>query len=302
MNARKAERLGVALIGVGFFAGIGAAVAAFMQFGWELALLALLVTWFFFINAAVIVTEPRITRGLLILLLYPAVCLSVCALAYWSGSARWLAAVLGLIFGTGLWILLNSALRSGSSGWVFIGFVVIVLLSAGVYYTYPRVPQEPTQVAVQDNPDAEARAQAFQSHVSDYSSASGIVNEVGKVDPYTTGKLIIFDVKALTFDFGEVYGTLPPDLRAGSPAEVGTIVWLECGEHVTGSYSDDAAAIQNFCVARIVDKARGALIAEKKFLGSAPPASKPWQPSVPGYGSSPTGQDVGEYLASLPRK
>ncbi|MGE3805454.1 MAG: hypothetical protein AB7K24_12335, partial [Gemmataceae bacterium] len=113
------------------------------------------------------------------------------------------------------------------------------------------------------------------------------------------GKLITVNVKGRHFD--GLYFQLPPQLRAASPDEVGTIVWLDWGEDVVGEYGVNTGSVGVVitCQATVINKADGQILHERFFAGGQPP-DKTDKHNQKHYGSPPTGEIVG-WLAALPR-
>jgi hypothetical protein len=93
--------------------------------------------------------------------------------------------------------------------------------------------------------------------------------------------------------------SLPPQLRPGSPEEVGTILWLEWRNEVVGRYTDGIDAIQITCTVTLIDKSKSLIIAHNEFKGGEPPQQrKSGQPNV---GSEPIGPIV-HWLTTLPER
>ncbi len=131
----------------------------------------------------------------------------------------------------------------------------------------------------------------FKKHLDEYTAApdSTIVG-----DAYIKGKIITIDKEKNKVD--PLYLKLPKELHATQPEEVGTIVWLEWGEEKDGTYTDGSGAYVYTCQVTIIDKSLRAIIGQRIFRGSSPPAVKTGAGSR--YGSKPTNKII-DYLAYL---
>lgn len=114
---------------------------------------------------------------------------------------------------------------------------------------------------------------------------------------YIRGKVVTVDTFNKKID--PLYFDLPADLRASTPAEVGTIVWMHRQASQVGYYTKGGGAHQWRCDLKVIDRTTSTLLAEKTFWGSDPPRSK--TDSGDAYGSFPSGEIIG-YLSGLPRK
>lgn len=89
-------------------------------------------------------------------------------------------------------------------------------------------------------------------------------------------------------------------MRASTPQDVETIVWLERVEVKVGRYSDGADALREDCRISIIDKTLGVMTGRKTLLGGDPPTYK--SASGPGSGADPDSMAIAKYLTSLPRR
>ncbi len=116
---------------------------------------------------------------------------------------------------------------------------------------------------------------------------------------YLKGKMVVISKREMQVD-EEVYTALPAELRADSPAEVGTVVVLKWGAQVRGVYSsNEAFALWHTCEVTVIDKSISAIVGRQNFRGGDPPVSTTGRGDI--YGSKPI-QDIVAYLTTLPRE
>jgi len=120
-------------------------------------------------------------------------------------------------------------------------------------------------------------------------------------NPYLHGKVVPVKLGG-DGELDEFYFWLPKTLRAASPDEVGSVIWLYCTGHpetvsVTDSrgvtvvwVSVDAATIWN-CDVAVIDRSSQAMIAKQSFK----------ETSDSGYQDA-LYKDIVEYIIGLPRK
>jgi hypothetical protein len=141
----------------------------------------------------------------------------------------------------------------------------------------------------------------FKEHVTEYSTVLDVKNPVKhsseKKEAYIKGKIITVNNEEGEID--DIYFSLPEELRATKPENVGTIVWLEWGEDNIGSYTDGEDATVITCDVTIIDKSTATVVAERNFRGSIPP--NPKRSGEDGTGSMPIDEIVA-YLKTLPKK
>jgi formylglycine-generating enzyme required for sulfatase activity len=151
-------------------------------------------------------------------------------------------------------------------------------------------------------PSAEtARERAFEGRLGEFLSESGLgpAAETG----YVRGRVLVLDKETGTID--PVFHLLRPDLRARTPEEVGTVVWLvwkpvRVDAHDKGAEPPRGAYVQT-CQVTVVDKAVGAYVGKKTFRGDDLPA-KSYRVSddlTDEYGPRPVGAVV-DFVESLP--
>jgi hypothetical protein len=134
----------------------------------------------------------------------------------------------------------------------------------------------------------------FKSHLAEYLSAA----EVQQGEAYIHGKIIPVNVRNQTVDYSFYY-ELPEELRASSPEEVGTVVWLDCTGSLVGTYTGGGGAYRWTCETQVVDLSIFRIVGEESFTGSDPPKTK--LGSGDEHGSFPSDQIIA-YLVALPRK
>jgi hypothetical protein len=169
----------------------------------------------------------------------------------------------------------------------------------------------------------------FIPHLSEYINLDQLKSDPEST-PYIVGKVIFVDLyeyeepnapprKIKTDFFAQVdmkwtkqlnyyeFAGLPSDLRASSPEEVGTIIWLIWDAKTEGVYSagdvkTNISACRIVCRMKIIDRKRLTIVGEKEFFGGDPPKTKRISGiSRAAYGSKPSSQIV-KYIESLPRK
>lgn len=137
-----------------------------------------------------------------------------------------------------------------------------------------------------------------QSQASAYVNLTPVQQASPESVPYVTGKMVIVD-KAET---GEGRQLNPGSFNAGipwqieqdgqgelmaavavtspgsslahveRPEEVGTVVWMSCVENATDTYSNGATGYTTNCTAKVIDKAKNAIVGEES-ASFAPPNS-----------------------------
>ena len=167
--------------------------------------------------------------------------------------------------------------------------------------------------------ELEAQVKPFEAHLSEYTSAPDPKNTslteapyiVGKVIPLRRGEYEIHWMGARAgFPRGsytelgkpedaidEFYSELPTELRARTPEEVKTVIWLEWTRNVVGRYTSGAEAHQFKCTLSVIDRTRNAMIGQKTFYGANPPEKT----SNVTFGTLPL-DEILQYVTSLPRR
>jgi hypothetical protein len=90
--------------------------------------------------------------------------------------------------------------------------------------------------------------------------------------PLMRPKLLLVDVSRGQVD--ALHRRLAQALRAETPEEVATVVWIERGEEQTGYYQDGDRAMVNTCKITMIDVRDHAIVGEGTLRGAPPPASK----------------------------
>ena len=127
--------------------------------------------------------------------------------------------------------------------------------------------------------------------------------------PYRAGKLLLIDCDYRRVD-STVQDLLPDALRAVTPGEVGTVVWLQWDSQVRGRYGSvmGRAGYQHECTLTAFDVTHPAspvkVVEGVHILGPPPPnsidASEAGDLGSPGIGTMPYDEII-RYLAALPR-
>ncbi len=138
----------------------------------------------------------------------------------------------------------------------------------------------------------------FEKHLAEY-TAEPTRPSGGFPTTYIKGKVVPVEFRKGKQAIDYLYFDLPPELKAQTPEEVGTVVWLEWGEDQVGDYDDDDPAFVQTVKVSVIDKERGRMVGQKSFRGGPPPNTKTYD--GPGYGPKPTAEIV-QYLTSLPRQ
>lgn len=115
---------------------------------------------------------------------------------------------------------------------------------------------------------------------------------------YISGKVITVNRLEGTFD--ELFFALPSDLRAQTPDEVGTIIWIDCAEVAVATYVSGAKGYSTTCAITVIDKTQNLIVAQpQEFVGEKPPSSK--SGVADWHGKRPLKEMI-EYIKSLPRQ
>ena len=118
---------------------------------------------------------------------------------------------------------------------------------------------------------------------------------------YLKGKVLIIDKKEKGID--PLNSSLPETLRATSPEEVKTVVWLNWNENLVGHYEGGGSAYVYTCQMTIIDNTIPAIVAVKKMRGSEPPEyiTVYSYGNLPSYGNGHGDKpDIIGYLRKLP--
>jgi hypothetical protein len=146
-------------------------------------------------------------------------------------------------------------------------------------------------------PEANRRAEArerFAPFMGEFTDDSQFHEADGEA--YVTGKLAVIDMAENDLDDTHFNYKLD-ELRAASPEEVGTIVWLECKEQLRGTYDSGSKGYRWACGVTTIDKGEGAIVGQETIYGEDPPDSK--RSRGDWHGSRPT-DDIIAYITELP--
>jgi hypothetical protein len=157
------------------------------------------------------------------------------------------------------------------------GLVFVVLLGVGIWFVWKTVARSP-----------------FRAQMAQY-----MAPPTGMGNPATSvKKLVVVDVAAQDLD--SLHYELPDDLRASSPAEATTVVWLKWNKAQVGTYTTGGAAYQWHCLVTVIDLGTRTKIREQNFTGSPPPQSIRSRRGTSHSGDKPNSQIV-NFLRGLPR-
>jgi len=97
-----------------------------------------------------------------------------------------------------------------------------------------------------------------------------------------------------------VFLSLPANIRAKSPDEVDTIIWLKWGREPTGhKYTDDIDAAYVTCQVVVIDRVKSLIVGTARFTGGNPKSFiNPSRTSDSHFGSPPT-KDISKFIQSL---
>jgi hypothetical protein len=114
------------------------------------------------------------------------------------------------------------------------------------------------------------------------------------------GKMVVVDTNKRDVDW-DTFFSLPDDLRAAKPQEVGTIVWTNWGKALDQQYEYEGhvPAYHQTCHVTVIDRKTRTMLYERQFQGSDPP-QRISESASEGVGSKPT-QEVLDFLKGLPR-
>lgn len=185
-----------------------------------------------------------------------------------------------------------------------------------------------TNATSQSQDDATQRAIAFQNaQATEISGATATASAAAlfslaknlkardpgsPYSPYLAGKLLVIDQQNHEVDTTILFnpdGTslLPANLRAITPDQVGTILFLDCSATQVGTYGrfpKEVGAFQRNCTATIVNRRKALVVGKKDFAGPPPPAFTLCPASgctQDVYGDYPAA-DIAQYVEGLPGK
>jgi hypothetical protein len=168
--------------------------------------------------------------------------------------------------------------------WIVVG-VLVLLIAPGAFFVAKTLLSERRQ----------SRAAApFEEHINEYLTAP---KAGAPTNQKARGKFITVDVNERRVD--RLYFELPPELRAASPDEVATVVWLDWREEKVGEYSGGKPACVEWCDVTVIDRQQNVTLAKKQFKGGDPPKTLKTT-FIKGVGPRPY-KEIADYLASLCR-
>lgn len=173
-----------------------------------------------------------------------------------------------------------------------IGYFVLALAAAIPLYMYVERP----------NRRLAAYQLAFQEELPKYAARlpQEAVPPQG-VKPYVAGKAVAVEKADGGARISRVHVELPSEIRAESPEEAATLVFIEWRDFRVGKYgSTDILALRVDGDVRVVDLGRNALVARETFEGGAPPVQAP-QDGSHGRGAKPIDR-IAQYIAALDRQ
>ena len=156
---------------------------------------------------------------------------------------------------------------------------------------------------------------SFQIPLEKYASwvslAKGQQSPDGKMLPINIGSYGLGPGGGLAYkdprkpDIDNIYLFMPAAMRAKTPADIKTILWVVWGKSTIAQYTDYSSYYQIVCTIYVIDKEKGAIVGCRKFQGSKPKApSQIIKPRGTGqmkdvYGSNPV-KEIIRYLQTVP--
>jgi hypothetical protein len=116
-------------------------------------------------------------------------------------------------------------------------------------------------------------------------------------DQASKGKYILIDHGGRTCDY--TWFDLPAQLKAPTPAEVKTVVWINWGSVAAVKFPGNRFGYQHFCDVCVIDKDTNTTIGQRRFVGTMPPTTISSRSSSTN-GSKPY-EDLVNYLQSMAR-
>lgn len=137
----------------------------------------------------------------------------------------------------------------------------------------------------------------FGPHLAEYLKPTAPAVQEGRA--HRIGKVVVIDLRSKQIDEG-VYFELPESTRATHPTEVGSVVWLDRGEEIIGTYEDGVPARALTCKITVIDLAKWCITAEEVIRGPNLPQKRKASES----GSSDPVPDwlIAPYLTGLPER
>lgn len=145
-------------------------------------------------------------------------------------------------------------------------------------------------------------------------------------DPYVTGKLVVvareergpghviapgtIDTAVMWQMDQDGYGDLTATVEnagrnVADPAEIGTVVWIDCSEISVATYSNGGVGYQTTCTATVIDKERNVVVGQKTVSARPPrfvscPQTEPQ--CGPFFGDVDLAGSVASWLEHLPHQ
>jgi hypothetical protein len=113
-------------------------------------------------------------------------------------------------------------------------------------------------------------ATSFTPHLGEYLKLPTAL-PAGQPRPATRGGYLPIDLDNRALD--SLYVSLPPSMRAGSPDDVHTVVWLRRAFRRVGGTGSRPKEVQT-CRVSVIDRVSNVLVAETTFTGTAPPGKR----------------------------
>ena len=163
--------------------------------------------------------------------------------------------------------------------WVGFGIVcAVVLIISGILFAIRTIKFAP-----------------FRAELATY-----LATPTGAAPPGTpVGRVVLVDLKEKDID--RMHFEIPDGLRAATPEEVTTIVWLEWDRREVAKYTSGGSAYQWFCTLTVIDLKTKGRITSQAFTGSDPPKMAFGKRFESHEGDKPT-QEIPNFLTKLPRR
>lgn len=172
--------------------------------------------------------------------------------------------------------------------------IVILLIGARVGYSIYEFAEE------------EANREGFRSEMTSYLALRDSPPIEGGA--YIKGKLVTIDLKEKAVDYW-TYSKLPSEIKALTPNEVGTIVFIDWGWKKVGDYQlkDTGETVgeakQSLATVSIIDNETKEKVLTKVFIGQEPIAGRQVKENESAdFASARPTFDIIDFLKNLPRK
>ena len=167
--------------------------------------------------------------------------------------------------------------------WIAVG-VLIALIAPGAYFVIQSLWTGQSQ---------SREIAPFEARIDDYLA----VPKPGgpATGQKARGKIIPVDFQERRVD--RLYFELPKELRAASPDDVATVVWLTWREEKVSEYEGGKPAYVERCEVSVIDRKENVVLGKKEFRGGDPPKALSRNLSK-GVGPRPY-KEIADYLVSL---